>query len=559
MLNVMIVDDEPLVRLALHRMIAWQELGMRIVGEAGDGAEALEALRESEPVDILLADIQMPVMNGIELLRELRAEGARTGRRMPVPVMLSAYSDYKYVREAFVLGALDYVVKADMDAEHIVPVLLKAAATVERQEDGGSGSESAAEPAKGENGTEGAGCDEPALCAYLSQEQSGLDETGVLSLLAAKPGETNQICAVIRLAKATGTGDDIHGSIRQTIRTVLDSLGIEAQTCRMAAEEYALLTAFPQLRSATAIREKIHAALVLIQTRLAQYVNIRIAVGISGVDSGVREWPKLFRQARKLAERSYFDGFGKLIYPEALIGPVAQESMPFAARHRALADIRRTLVQAAGEPDEQAWRSPFEQLRKWLEGLTHAAAASEIQSALVDLLWELGGLLYPKGLRWDELQEGFNNPLEEVGKFDTLDETLRWLEHLLQGLHEELHGRNRVVRQPHSAPVAKAKAFIDAHFREDVNLTLISELVGVTESYLSKQFAKEVGCNFIGYVTKLRIEESKRLMQKGVKITEAAEKVGYMNPEHFSRIFKKTTGLSPKAFRDSLLQAYANG
>jgi two-component system response regulator YesN len=77
-------------------------------------------------------------------------------------------------------------------------------------------------------------------------------------------------------------------------------------------------------------------------------------------------------------------------------------------------------------------------------------------------------------------------------------------------------------------------------------------MVGVSESYLSKQFVKEVGCNFIHYLTKLRIEEAKQLLEQGIKNSDISERIGYLNHEHFSRIFKKMTGFSPKAYRESL-------
>jgi two-component system response regulator YesN len=81
---------------------------------------------------------------------------------------------------------------------------------------------------------------------------------------------------------------------------------------------------------------------------------------------------------------------------------------------------------------------------------------------------------------------------------------------------------------------------------------MVSKWVGVSENYLSRIFMKNVGESFIQYVTNLRIEESKRLLKKGYKINELSEKIGYMSSEHFSRVFKKVTGVSPKVYRESI-------
>jgi two-component system response regulator YesN len=79
---------------------------------------------------------------------------------------------------------------------------------------------------------------------------------------------------------------------------------------------------------------------------------------------------------------------------------------------------------------------------------------------------------------------------------------------------------------------------------------LVSQWVGVSESYLSKLFVKETGENFLEYVTRIRIEKAVMMMNSGMKLYEIGEKVGYPNQAHFSRIFKKVTGKTPMEYRN---------
>ncbi|OME51825.1 hypothetical protein BSK59_20130 [Paenibacillus odorifer] len=111
MIKVLVVDDDKLVRKGLISMMPWQEFEMKVVGEASNGEKALQFL-ESNSVDLILTDLGMPVMSGIELMRVI-------GKRFPTihVVVLSVHQDFEYVQEALRLGAIDYIAKVDLDLE----------------------------------------------------------------------------------------------------------------------------------------------------------------------------------------------------------------------------------------------------------------------------------------------------------------------------------------------------------------------------------------------------------------------------------------------------------
>lgn len=129
--SVLIVDDEPFVRLSLASMRRWEEDGFDLTHEASNGKEAMEVLAAHPEIDLVLLDLSMPVMDGIELLK--RRQG-----RTPVVIVLSAYDDFHLVRTAFTLGAVDYVRKEEMEGDSLLAVLKKAAAGIERSREAGS-------------------------------------------------------------------------------------------------------------------------------------------------------------------------------------------------------------------------------------------------------------------------------------------------------------------------------------------------------------------------------------------------------------------------------------
>jgi len=122
--SVLVVDDEPFVRLSLASLHPFGAEGFDFVAEAGNGAEALAILGDRPEIDIVLLDLSMPVMDGLEVLRHLRAHPPR---HPPAVVVLSAHDDYHLVRDAFKLGATDYLLKSDLDAGALLSALEKAA------------------------------------------------------------------------------------------------------------------------------------------------------------------------------------------------------------------------------------------------------------------------------------------------------------------------------------------------------------------------------------------------------------------------------------------------
>ena len=111
MYTVLIADDEAIVRMMLSSMIDWDEMELKLAACVSNGREALAYL-EQHPVDILITDIQMPVIDGLELIRRVKEFHTQ-----PEILVLSAYNDFPYVRQAFKLGIYDYCLKREIHEE----------------------------------------------------------------------------------------------------------------------------------------------------------------------------------------------------------------------------------------------------------------------------------------------------------------------------------------------------------------------------------------------------------------------------------------------------------
>ncbi|NMO98050.1 response regulator transcription factor [Paenibacillus lemnae] len=119
MIHVLIVDDDKLVRKGLISYMPWESFGMKVVGEAANGERALQFLQENR-VDLLMTDLAMPVMSGIELIRIVRKEYPNTAI-----AVLTLHQDFEYIQEALRLGAIDYIAKVELEKEHFKEVFTR--------------------------------------------------------------------------------------------------------------------------------------------------------------------------------------------------------------------------------------------------------------------------------------------------------------------------------------------------------------------------------------------------------------------------------------------------
>lgn len=130
MIKVMVVDDDHLVRKGFITMMPWQEHNLVVVGEAGNGKKALEFL-ETNQVDLLITDLAMPVMSGIDLMRSVKEQYKDMSM-----VVLTFHQDFELIQEALRLGALDYITKVELEHEQMDDVLRRIVGKMKEQNRG---------------------------------------------------------------------------------------------------------------------------------------------------------------------------------------------------------------------------------------------------------------------------------------------------------------------------------------------------------------------------------------------------------------------------------------
>ena len=127
MLRILLVDDEPLVLIGLQGMLEWEKLGYTVCGTARNGKLALEFIEREKP-DIVIADVKMPIMDGLTLARTCRERGP-----LPAFIMLTSFEEFDYIKQAMGAGVVDYLVKLDLTPENLQSALTRAAERVRKE------------------------------------------------------------------------------------------------------------------------------------------------------------------------------------------------------------------------------------------------------------------------------------------------------------------------------------------------------------------------------------------------------------------------------------------
>ncbi len=266
---VLIVDDEPLVRVMLRTTVPWERHGFVCVAEASNGEEALRALKQHPDTALVMLDLAMPRMDGLEFLRRIAEL-----RERPQVIVLSAHDEFPMVRQAFKLGVTDYLLKSELDSTRIEAVLDAASRRI---------AENGAGPGPAPHA---AAMKQDLLARLLSTDDPG----GLRAELAAKGARVGTVLCVGLLT--VSDFEVVAARYDSASRTTLP-LGLLAvveqvlgrfplgEVVRTADDEYVLFLSFAERHSESRIEEACRSICDDISRALASYLNLTVKISLS--------------------------------------------------------------------------------------------------------------------------------------------------------------------------------------------------------------------------------------------------------------------------------------
>ncbi|MDQ6421555.1 response regulator [Paenibacillus sp. LHD-117] len=509
MIKLLIVDDEQIEREGLHAILrkGYPELAIE---QAKNGKIAVQMAGTFMP-DIILMDIKMPGMNGIEAVEHISAE--HPGIKF---VMVTAYDTFEYARKAIKLGVKDYLLKPSKASEIIATV---------------------------------------GKVIRLVEEERLLQETSLHQQQALRKAlplvETDIVTQLLF--------DHVHEVHLDELVGMMDS--------RSASEKFVMLVSLPSGAEHlySAVKEKVRqSAAVWVGALYGRQLPIIV---FRDPDRSFRtQAVSLAREilfvAKTDAGAGWFVGIGNVCesleqirqsYQESLIASM-DTSLP--AKYRFYSDVPVTGTARDGHLSKQREKQFFDRIRlgEWdqvradvMDAIgQHEREGVEllhIQQRVLELLWIASRVLGELGVESD-------TPLFSYQAQDCRQlraETGLLLDRMRQAYEE--HNSRLEPDLMH-----QIKQYIEQHSHEDISLDVIGKKAGLSPFYISKMFKEQLGVNYIDFLTECRIEKAKKLMGDPEKsLKEITFEVGYHDPNYFSKVFKKMCDVSPTEYRRTLL------
>ena len=513
MYRLLIADDEKNIRDGLVDFIDYAQYGVECAGVAADGAQALERIRQGD-IDILLTDITMPGMDGIELLKA--AAAAKPGLKS---IVLSGYDNFTYVREAMRAGASTYLLKPVKRQE-----LTEAMGEVVRQID----REAADLRYRREsmrllrislvNRLLMRNIDEPELSDRLRLLEIRVDPAADCRVVVAKlsmDGEFDPRAGDGRLFDAVAVMERFEDRLGALM--CLDPLGN-------------ITVILPDVGYGARI-----GALEALRRELEEAVSGRVGMACGRPAEGLVAAGDSYRSALATLDFAYVLGTDHIIDQEEYGALVRDAALPALLDE---AEIRR-LAQAR---DEEALRA---RLDAWFDALQREPA-SDLRQVRVNLI-EFTAVLCEELLPSGDVYAARQSMLRALTQGRFASDLRRTM---LDGL-AKLFGGGAALQDSSSHFTAEVIGIVEQDYANPhLSIKSIAAKIHVNAAYLGRTFYRDTGKYFSDYLNEYRIGKAKALLSgQRVRIQEIGERVGYVSSSYFAQVFRQQTGVSPSQWR----------
>ena len=531
MWRVLIADDEPLVQIGIKSMLNWAEYGIEICGTAMNGQAALEMIEEQSP-EIVITDIKMPIMNGLDLIRTCRdAYGP-----IPLFLVLTSYEEFPLIKQALTYQVVDYLVKLELDAEGLKNAILRAKNRLEEL--------------KATRLVQERREDVPNLQSYCDKFFLRL-----LHNLFESPEQFEAQATELKLDFSYGCYLACHGEIHSDTADQMEAaqqLNLFSSSLQMLREilgkylpchvieldmrhfSVIFYSSGTEQMDMTQIKEAWENACLMIHN----YFNVWLTVGLGSAVDDPLKISQTYQEARRTFSKAVREN------PVVLFAGFEESSLKDSFNLTVFKDV---LTQAFEEFEPDALYQTMTQITGLFAA--HPNRCLQAIDAACSILY-LSMSLLPEGPETiARIFDGYPNGYLSIYQMKSVDQIILWMDTLRDGLCQALKSKRKTYKDHIIANVQK---YINSHIEDRLSLNQVAAVFGLSPNYLSALFKKTCSIGFSEYITQHKITRAKSLLlEQDLKIYEIADRLGFESAFYFSKVFKKVEGLSPREYQQA--------
>lgn len=535
-IKVFLVEDEMVIRRGIKNSIDWEKEGYIFCGEASDGELAYPMIIKEKP-DILITDIRMPFMDGLELCKLVKKELPNIKI-----LILSGYDEFDYAKEAIRLGVTEYLLKP-ISSGKLLEALNGVSESIRREKEDKDLVRKYMEEMRENTEHEKQKFFEQMIAGNLSMADAL--ETGKKYEMNLSAGMYNLLLFRFTLGEENRKSGELLGEAEYAIEKLTERLEYVFEFQR-GVEGWAFLL---MADNEEQMSERVKELSKDLEEIMKNYSTIAYFGGIGQPVARLRELEESFREAERALAARFTMELNRII---------SVEDIRMAQNVDTLDDIEIT---SFGE---------IEKTRTMLEKFLNNGAEDEIDEFVDVYINELpeenlkSVLMrqyiimdaYIVNMSFCEKIEGIEGEMqaqsEELKNSMKTIQTLEEIKNYIRMLLKKIIGvRDTISGRRYSDIIEIAKDQIrKTYMSDEISLNTIAAEVGMSPSYFSSIFSKEMGKTFVEYLTEIRMDRAKELLMcSSMKTSEIGYEVGYKDPHYFSYIFKKTQNCTPKEFR----------
>lgn len=515
MYKLLIVDDNNTHIQCVLDYVNWRELKFLQIKTASNGADAYEIFKTFQP-DLVISDVVMPIMNGTELARLIRKVS-----NVHI-IFMSCYEDFNYVKEAIDNDITAYILKP-LNPDVLKEKVLKVVADIKRREDALDSSRMLSEflPLIRES----------LLYRLLYNEKADIPE----DILKSARFEASSLALIVKyfILESGETCVSLY-ELQSTVKAAFPDFSVTS------------ITEIPNkliiLLSASEADEKnfLDSAISAIRRHINQIrteYGFSVAAGVSSVSGSLSDARIMLKQAALALESTYSPEEGEIYLFEDF-----EESKSESSDYD-IYNLKQDLSNLLDKADKEAVE---EFLEKYYPQNT-ILNRNTIKALCFSIVTSLQFLLSERNADIDTLFEHSDVIWTKLNNFETIADTYQWIKNILLACCEFIKD---VEKSKYNGFVSNIKSYIDAHYMDIDSVEQIASELFISAGYAKNVFKKYTKQTIFDYLVETRIKEAKRLLQDPtVKVYEVSEMVGYLSKAHFTEVFKRKTGMTPKEYQ----------